>query len=451
MLTVENILEASRGVLLQGNPATKIKGISIDSRTIEKGDIFLAIKGERYDGHSFVTEAFCKGAAGAVVSRKIKPNHKRAAVIYVDDTVRALQDIAYFHRRRFEIPVVAVVGSNGKTTTKDILSQIFSQRMKVLSSEKSFNNEIGVPLTLLRFSEKHQIAVIEIEMNNPGGIARLAALSRPRAGIITNTGHAHLKFFSSPDEIAASRAELLEVMGKESISIVNVDDGKKDFFFQKAKGKVVTFGIKEKADFQGKIIEDSGWATSFILNDAVEIKLSIPGRGNLYNALAAAASASVFGMSFEEIKNGIEKFSPSPMRMRVLSKGTLRIIDDTYNANPESMKMAIDVLISVPARGRRVAILGDMLELGVWSNIAHRQVGKLLASSPVDMLVTVGREAACIAEEVSSSSDKEVFIWDSTEDAEKKIPKIIKSDDLILVKGSRMLKMEKIVNVLECS
>ena len=446
MLTVENILKVSRGALLQGNSTARIREISIDSRTIEKGDIFLAIKGERYDGHSFVAEALRKGAVGAIVSRKMRG--KEASIIYVGDTIKALQDIAYFHRRKFEIPIVAIAGSNGKTTTKDILSRIFSQRMKVLSSEKSFNNEIGVPLTLLRLSVEHQIAVMEIEMNNRGGIAHLAALSRPTAGIITNAGHSHLEFFNSFDEIAASRGELLEAIGEDGISIINVDDAKKDLFFRKAKGKVVTFGIKERADFQGKITEDSGWSTSFVLNGAVEIELSVPGYGNLYNALAAAAAASVFGMSFEEIKSGIEKFSSSPMRMEVLSKGTLRIINDTYNANPESVKMAINVLASVPTRGRRVAILGDMLELGAWSNIAHRDIGRLLASSPIDVLVTVGSEAAYIAEEVSDSSDKEVFTLDTTEEAEKKIARIIKSDDLILVKGSRALKMEKIVDVL---
>lgn len=448
MLTVENVLKASGGVLLQGNPTARMRGISIDSRTIEKGDIFLAIKGERYDGHSFVAEALRKGAIGAIVSRKMEESNKESSIIYIGDTVKALKDIAHFHRKKFEIPIVAIAGSNGKTTTKDMLSEIFSQRMKVLSSEKSFNNEIGVPLTLLRLSAEHQIAVMEIEMNNLGGIACLAALSQPRVGIITNTGHAHLKFFNSLDEIAASRSELLEAIGEDGTSIVNVDDAKKELFLQKAKGRIVTFGIEEQADFQGKITKDSGWTTSFMLNDAVEIKLSVPGHGNLYNALAAAATAAVFGMSLEEIKSGIEKFNSSPMRMEVLSKGALRIINDTYNANPESMKMAINVLANVPTRGRRVAVLGDMLELGVWSNIAHRDIGRLLASSPIDVLMAVGSEAAYIAEEVSDSGGKEVFIWDTTEEAEKKIARIIKSDDLVLVKGSRVLQMEKIIDVL---
>lgn len=448
MLTVENVLKASGGVLLQGNPTARIREISIDSRTIKKGDIFLAVKGERYDGHSFVADAFRKGAVGAVVSKKVKESGKKPSIIYVGDTVKALQDIAHFHRRKFEIPIVAIAGSNGKTTTKDMLSQIFSQRMKVLSSEKSFNNEIGVPLTLLRLSSEHQIAVMEIEMNELGGIAALSALSCPTGAIITNTGHTHLKFFNSLDEIAASRGELLESIGEGGTSIVNVDDARKELFFQKAKGKVVTFGIKEQADFQGKITEDSGWATSFILNDAVEIKLSVPGYGNLYNALAAAAAAAVFGMSLEEIKSGIEKFSSSSARMEVLSKGALRIINDTYNANPESMSMAINVLASVPTRGRKVAVLGDMLELGVWSNTLHHDIGRLLAASKIDVLVTVGSEAAYITEEVSDSGNKEVFIWDTTEEAEKKIARIIKPDDLILVKGSRALKMEKIIDVL---
>jgi len=342
---------------------------------------------------------------------------------------------------------VAIAGSNGKTTTKDMLSQVFSQKMNVLSSEKSFNNEIGVPLTLLRLSAQHQIAIIEVEMNNPGGIAHLVALSQPIVGIITNTGRTHLEFFDSLDEVATSRGELLEVMGENSTSIINADDAKKELFFRKAKGKVVTFGIKERADFQGRITKDSGWTVSFVLNDAIGIKLLVPGRGNVYNALASAAAAAVFGMNLEEIKRGIEEFRPSPMRMEILSKGTLKIINDAYNANPESMEMAINVLASVPVRGRRVAILGDMLELGAWSNIAHRDVGKLLASSPIKVLVTVGSKAAHIAEEASGYG-KEVFICSTTEEAEKKIARIIKSDDLILVKGSRALQMEKIVDVL---
>jgi UDP-N-acetylmuramoyl-tripeptide--D-alanyl-D-alanine ligase len=446
MLTIEDILKTTGGILLQGNPGARIKDVSIDSRTIGKGDIFLAIKGERYDGHDFIAEALRKGAVGAVVSKKIKIKSKKS-IIYCDNTVKALQDIAYFHRRRFEIPIVAIAGSNGKTTTKDMLSQVLSQKMNVLSSEKSFNNEIGVPLTLLRLSAQHEVAVMEVEMNNRGGIACLAALSQPIVGIITNTGHTHLEFFDSLDEIATSRGELLEVMGEGSTSIINADDVKKEILFRKVKGKVVTFGIKERADFQGRIIKDSGWTISFVLNDAVEIKLLVPNRGNVYNALAAIAAASIFGMSLEEIKIGIEKFRASKMRIEVLSKNTLKIINDAYNANPESMKMAINVLASVPAAGRRIAILGDMLELGVWSDIAHRDVGRLLASSPIDTLITVGNEAAHIAEEASGHG-KEVFICSTTEEAEKKIAKIIKSDDLILVKGSRALKMEKIVNVL---
>jgi UDP-N-acetylmuramoyl-tripeptide--D-alanyl-D-alanine ligase len=455
MLTVKNVLEVSGGVLLQGSSTAKIKKISIDSRTIERGDIFLAIKGERHDGHNFVAEALRKGAVGAIVSRETSlpyqaPRHgngRKPSIISVADTVKALQDIAHFHRGKFKLPIVAIAGSNGKTTTKDILSQIFSQRMKVLSSEKSFNNEIGVPLTLLRLSAEHEIAVMEIEMNELGGIASLAALCRPTEAIITNTGHSHLEFFNSLDEVATSRGELLSAIGEDGTSIINADDRGKELFFQKAKGKIVTFGIRKQADFQGKMTKDSGWTTSFILNDAVEIKLSVPGYGNLYNALAAAAAAAVFGISLEEIKSGIEKFSSSPARMEILSKNTLRIINDTYNANPESMKMAISVLANVPSQGRRVAILGDMLELGARSNALHRDIGRLLASSPVDVLMTVGSEAAYIAEEVSGYG-KEVFICSTTDEAEKKVARIIKPDDLILVKGSRALKMEKIINAL---
>ncbi len=512
-MIVEEILEVVRGRLLGGVRQSPVLGISTDSRTLRGGELFLALKGEKYDGHDFVEEALEKGAGGVIISSnkfaehlytlKGTGGHKQArplrmidgpftlpgasksssgnskkgnfyspelpvrscrpgVVIQVTDTLKALQDLAGYYRKKFNIPFIVVTGTNGKTTTKDMAAAILGRKLNVLKAEGSFNNQIGVPLTLLRLSASHQTAVLEVGMSGCGEIAPLARLIKPQVGVLTNIGSAHLEFFKDPEEMAEAEAELIGVLGEEETFILNRDDPRVWAHQPRVKGRVISFGIEEKADFQAHRIEElADGRTRFALSvsggreERIEIELPIPGYANIYNALAATAISVVLTRDLTLIKKGLESFQPSSGRMEVISlnlrgsSSKIRVINDSYNANPESMKMALRLLNHLRVRGRKVAVLGDMLELGEWGEEAHREVGKPVASCSPDILITVGRLSRFLAEEAKQRGLKgEVFKLGNSREAGERLVKIVRENDTILVKGSRGMQMEEVVNVL---
>ncbi len=460
-LTVAEIVEASQGDLIAGDLQLIVPNISIDSRTIKEGELFLALKGRRYDGHDFLEEALQRGAMGAILSHRPRGfgQKAQATIIQVSDTLKALQDIAHYYRKKFALPIVAVTGSNGKTTTKDMIAGILSKKLVTLKAEFSFNNQVGVPLTLLRLSSSYQAAVLEIGMSARGEIAQLAGLVEPTIGVITNVGPAHLRLFTDIEEIAEAKGELVDSLSEKGTVVLNRDDGRVWAMARRVKGNLVSFGIKRKADFQATEVKClSDGRAVFTLNGKVRIELPVLGYVNIYNALAAASACSLFQLDLSVVKEGLEGFKAPAMRMQVLSLDEVhpvrdkslngvKVINDAYNANPESMKMALQLLGRLHPDGRKIAVLGDMLELGKWGKRMHRELGKLAATS-CQVLVTAGKLSRNLAEEAILSGMKDVFICENSQEAGKKIAEIIKSGDTILVKGSRAMRMEEAIHVL---
>ena len=437
-------IKKSRGAYWKNTP-----DISIDSRTIKKGQVFVAIKGPNFDGHNFVARAFQKGASAAIVSRGVKaPARYRSRIVRVNDTVRALGELARAHRMRFKIPVIAVTGSNGKTTTKDILAHILSARYSVLKSEASYNNRIGVPLTLLKMRGRHEAVVLEIGMNRKGEIGMLARMAAPDIAIITNIGPAHLGPLKTLGNIFRAKRELLEALGRRGTAVLNKDDR----FLRGLKNagcKKVYFGIREKCAFRAVGARKSGSGWSFGVKGIGKIRLSSPGRHNIYNTLAAIAASSLAGVSRGDIKKRVESFrmrSPKRLDLRVVAGR--RVIDDTYNSNPASFKCALELLESLQSHGKKIVVSGDMLELGAASRRLHAAAGEEIAGKDFDALITLGPLSRFTASAARKKGLAFVRCASSHREAAKMLNSISERGDLVLIKGSRGMQMERVIDNL---
>lgn len=424
-MKTKELLLATHGELAAGKTNAPHKNVVIDSHNINKGDVFVAIKGERFDGHDFIAQAVKNGASAVIISNggRNREVHSQEgpAIIVVKDTLKALQDIAAYHRSKFNIPVIGVTGSVGKTTTKDMIASILSQEFNTLKNEENLNNEIGVPLTLLRLKKSHKAAVIEMGMQALGEIDILAKIAKPTIAVITNIGEAHLKYLKTTKNIARAKSEIFNYMSKTGYAVINQDDEYFEHLAAKAKVNgpgILTFGILEKSDITPKELEG--------------INLPTPGQHNIYNALAAIAAARILKIGKKSIKKGLEIFTPSGKRMEVINcKNGIKVINDTYNANPQSMAASIEVLSDIP--GRKIAVLGDMLELGPRSKTYHKKIAMLAKKLGIDIVLLFGDKWPD-----KSYSDKKILI--------KKLKTIIKPSDIILVKGSRGMRMEDIVS-----
>ena len=448
MFTVEEVLEATGGRLISGDPKVVIPWISIDSRTIEPGELFVAVRGKNFDGHDFVSQALSKGAVGVVVSNSSIATLSRV-LIRVRDTIKALGDIANFHRRRFSIPIIGITGSNGKTTTKDMVASIVSQRYTTLKNDFSFNNFIGLPLTLLRLTQAHQVGVVELGSSRLGEIKRLSEVARPTHGLITNVGASHLEFFGSVDAVYREKLELLASLGENSTALINGDDQRLLRLAWRFGIKVITFGMGEGCDFRATRISYRTDGLSFLLNESLPIELKLLGRHNVYNALASITMAQVFGLDLDLVRQALLAFRPPFGRMEQKMFGQIKVIDDTYNSNPQSMGCAIETL-SRNSIGRKILVSGDMLELGEGTRLAHYRMGKKVAEAGIDLLITVGRFAKEIAGGALKygMGEDEVFVVDSYNEANQMLLKMLKEGDTVLIKGSRATKMEKVVESL---
>ena len=453
MFTVRDILSAVKGKLLSGNPEEILTGVSTDTRKIKNGELFLAIKGEKFDGHSFILDAVAKGAGGVLVQEGgiTNANFKLPDIsfISVSDSIRALGDIGNFHRSRFNIPVIGITGSNGKTTTKEMAAAILNKKFNALKNFGTENNNIGVPLTLMRLNGEHNIAVLEMGTNHLGEIRRLSEIARPTIAVITNIGPSHLEYLEDTDTVLKAKAEILEHMSNDSKLILNADDEYLKTI--KTNLRTVWFGFNKEADFYADKINLAPDGINFRLNEKWDISLGVLGRHSVYNALAAIAAAWDFGISIDDIRDALKEFRVPNMRMEVKRIGDIKIINDAYNANPQSMKQAIEALRDMTVEGRKILITGDMLELGTFSGRFHHLVGKQAAESGFDLIVAVGK----LAEHVSNGaqeagmSQKKIKLCALTKEAREKVAKLIKKGDTILVKGSRAMRMEEIVNDLE--
>ncbi len=441
MFSVENIVQATRGQLLQGNDV-EITGIAIDSRAVKRGDLFVAITGEKTDGHLYIQKAVDKGARAVLVE---KPVSTDVPVILTTSTVYALGRLAQWYRNQFNIPVVGITGSVGKTTTKEMMASVLASRFSVLKSQGNLNTEIGLPLTLFGLKKHHEVVVVEMGMRGLGQIRELAKMARPNVGVITNIGENHLELLGSKENILKAKWELAEALPPEGTLILNRDD---DLLLAKGsrmQSEVLWYGTDRSAMVRAENISVQGEGLSFNLcwldEKRIRVELPVPGRHNVSNALAAAAVGLAFGLTLEEIAKGLSLFTNATMRLDIQRYKGITVINDAYNASPVSMMAALEVLADL-AKGRKIAVLSDMLELGDWSMEGHKQVGR---ACKVDILYTYGEMAKDI-NGAAPEIEKEHF--SSREALADKLIEILKPGDTVLVKGSRGMKMEDIVKRL---
>jgi len=467
--TLDEVIDGSRGRLAGGARFTErfksgFAGISIDSRSCGPQDMFAAIQGDIYDGHDFLEDVVKNGGRGLIVDenrvgQKIGKQRLEqwmkngVAVVIADETVRSLGYLASFNLARSNARVAAVTGSNGKTSVKNMLRSIASVRFQTLATEGNLNNHIGLPLTVFRLSAFHEWAVLEMGMNHLGEIAYLASLCSPDIGIITNTGPAHLEGVGSMEGVVSAKGELLEKIRPGGVAILNADDPNVGALARKTEEKTLYFGFSDAADVRAQSIETTGAGANFTLvlpGGKIRATLSAPGRFMIANALAAAAAGHCMGISIEDIKTGLEQFQHDPGRMDIVQIGDgVTVINDTYNANPASMEAAMETLGELAGENRKFIVIGDMMELGKNAESMHRRVGSKAAEVGAERVWSAGLFAEAVARGAREGGmSPEKIAAGSPDQIVEDIKKYLEPGDWALVKGSRAMKMEKIVHRL---
>jgi len=456
ILGLKEIVEATKGKLIFGEIYKEINGICTDSRKVAEGNLFIPIKGENFDGHEFIEDCFMKGAAASLTSEDAYGVNamEGKALIKVEDTLAALGDIARYYRELFDIPLVGITGSVGKTSTKDMVSCVLRQKFNVLKTSGNFNNHIGLPLTVMNMERDHEAAVLEMGMSGLGEISYLTKIAKPKIAVITNIGMSHIEKLGSKQNILKAKMEIMEGLPDDGIVILNGDDsllfGLKGFL----KYKTIYYGTEEGLDLQAynvKSMGESGICFEVTIgNNDYKVHIPVPGTHNVYNALAAIAVGLNMGMSVESIIKGIASYSPANMRLNIIGNKGYKVINDAYNASPQSMESAIDVLKDTCEGNRTIAVLGDMLEMGEWAYKAHVGVGKYVASKDINYLVTVGENGRSIAQGALEAGipAERVFSFDDNDGAKQFLEDFVKAGDYILIKGSRGMKMEEIAQNL---
>ncbi|MCL5102524.1 MAG: UDP-N-acetylmuramoyl-tripeptide--D-alanyl-D-alanine ligase [Armatimonadetes bacterium] len=450
-IKAEEVLQACHGELLAGELDTKITGVSTDTRTLEAGDLFVALTGESSDGHKFLADALSKGASGVVVSKKVEA---RRLAIRVEDTLIALGDLAAYYRGKFQPVVIGVTGSVGKTTTREMIAAVVAARGPVLKSAGNFNNEIGVPLTLFQLNPRHKTAVIEMAMRGPGQIEYLAKIARPSVGVITNIHMSHIELLGSLDAIADTKGELLDYLPDDGAAILNADDAYFDYFKRRSNARVISFGESPQADIRAVSagLDSKGCCTFKVETPrgAFDVRIPVPGEHNIKDALAAIAVGEVLEIAHDHTQEVLANFKPPEKRSNVVpTRQGFVVIDDTYNASPPSVQSALKTLKMIEG-GRKIAVLGDMLELGEHALDAHLEIGRAVKEAGVDMLVVVGQLAKLIARGAIDAGMPVSLVqeFDDSWRAAKELPEKLLERDVVLVKGSRAMKMERVVEAL---
>jgi UDP-N-acetylmuramoyl-tripeptide--D-alanyl-D-alanine ligase len=451
---------ATGGRLLAGGADTSFAAIGIDSRTITASQLFVAVAGETHDGHRFVNDVLDRGINGVVVAEHQLVNLPVARMaatgvvcVAVVDTTQALGDLARFNRHRGDLAVVAVTGSNGKTSTRLLMEQVVSRRFATLSTHGNLNNHIGLPLTLFRLAPSHQAAVLELGMNHAGEITHLGKICDPDVGVITNVGPAHLEGLGTIDNVARAKAELLPTIRSGGTAILNADDPRVAAMADHVDGRVVLFGCSQRAEVRADHIQLTDTGMRFRLTTPsgdAQVTLATPARVMVSNALAAAAAGEVMGVPLEMIKAGLEAFAPQAGRMGIRQLGgDIRLVDDTYNANPESMAAAIDTLARMRGGRRTIAVLGDMLELGPQSEQLHRDVGRAVGDAGIDRLYATGNFAAAMIQgAMGGGMGGDCIFSGAKTDIIDRLLEELAPGDLVLVKGSRGMAMEQVVEAI---
>ena len=454
-MKIEECLKAIGGELVSGAGTKVFRGVSIDSRTLKKDELFVCIRGDRLDGHDFIEEAQNKKAAAIILSNRsneVSRIGETPIVVRVDDTLEALQELARFHRGEMPVRVVGITGTNGKSTTKEMTAAITEKRLKTIKTKGNLNNHIGLPLNLFHLSKEDEVAILEMGMSAAGEIKRLAEIAQPQIGVLTNITEGHLVHLKTLKKVQAAKGELYDSLSEQGIAIVNADDPLVLELAKSVRAKVVTYGIHNEADIKAEDIRSMGGREGFSLNvhffdKNVPVSLPFLGECNIYNALAAIATSYSLGMGPGDIQDGLRNVKLLPNRYEVTEHEGVTIINDSYNANPRSMQEALKTLTNYKCEGRRFFIVGDMLELGDLAEPAHKALGIDITKYPIDYLVTVGELSAQVAKSavVSGMDKKHTATASGHECAVAFLKKYVRPGDCLLVKGSRGSRMEEVI------
>lgn len=458
-MTLENIEKACGGRYIgtEAEKKTEVLGVVIDSRQVESGYLFVAIPGEKVDGHKFIPDVFAKGAAAVLSEQQLED--PAGPYILVESTTKALRDLAEYYRKSLDIKVVGITGSVGKTSTKEMIASVLSEKYRVLKTEGNYNNEIGLPLTIFKIRAEHEVAVLEMGISEFGEMHRLATMANPDICVITNIGLCHLENLKTRDGILKAKTESFAHLKKDGIAILNGDDDKLSTIRQVGDQEPVFYGMEEKMEYREDAkksvyatgVENLGLygmqARIHTPEGERDVRIPIPGEHNVYNALAATAVGLSLGLSLDQISSGILKAKTIGGRTNLLNTGSMTVIDDCYNANPVSMKASIDVLAT--AEGRKIAVLGDMGELGENEKKLHYEVGEYLAKKEIDVLFCAGE----LSEEIAKAAQKEsktceVYYFKTRDALLEQLLPFLKKGDTVLVKASHFMEYPKIVKAL---
>ena len=457
-MRIEQLAELCDARVVRGDPAQTIERISTDSRSLARGDCFVALRGPRFDGHEFISDVARLGASAAVVSDPTNAMNSPSALalLQVQDTLTALHKLATNYRRLMPptTRVIAVTGSCGKTTTKEMIAAVLAERFRVVKTRGNLNNHIGTPLNVLQLSVEHDFGVFELGSNHPGEIRALAELVQPDYGIVTNIGLAHVEFFKDEAGVATEKGALLECLphNGDGLAVINADDKWCASLRARTRATVVTVGIENFADIRASDIRING-DVKFRLNIAkkredVVVRLRTMGSHQIYNALQAAAVGYFVGLDLDEIREGLESVEFPDLRMQPVMVEGVKFVKDCYNANVPSMRAALQMLKETPIEGRRIAVLGDMLELGDWAKPAHEEIGRLAATCGLDLLLTVGPLARYTAEAALAAGMEmqRVLVVRDVAEARDAVRALVREGDLVLLKGSRKVALEKVLS-----
>lgn len=465
--------------MVQGRPGDLFTGVSTDTRTLRPGDLFIPLRGERFDGHRFLGQALAAGAAGLVVvvpagstvegrlaelelPLPVRAGDRTPFLVVLEDALAGLHRLAAYYRRRFSLPVVGVTGSVGKTTTKDFIAAVLETRWRTVATRGNYNNEIGLPLTLFNLDRTTEAACLELGMRGLGQIRALAEIVRPTVGVVTNVGETHLELLGTRENIARAKAELVEALPPGGVAVLNADDPRVAAMAERTRAAVVRYGLlrageqpsDRNLDVAGTEVESFGVRgvrfTAVAGERRFGVHLPVPGMHNASNALAAAAVGLALGLTPEEVARGLSQARLTEMRLQLeRGRAGFLIINDAYNASPASVGAALSLLVESRTGGRAVAVLGDMLELGEASETAHRGVGERAAALGVDWLLGVGPRSACTVQGAQSAGLKRAEAYPTTDAAAEALLESLRPEDVVLVKGSRAMRMEEIVRRLQ--
>src|SRR5438105_2787613 len=447
-LSILQIAELSGAKLEQGDGKISVARISTDSRTIKKGELFVALRGENFDGHKFVEATAKSRAAGAIVDLDWKGKAPaKFAVIRADDSLLAYQNLAANYRKSLPIKVLAITGSNGKTSTKDFAASVLGRKFRVTKTQGNFNNHVGLPRTILEANSDHEVGVWEIGMNHPGEVAPLAKIAAPNAAIITNIGVAHIEFMGSSEAIAKEKGELAEAVDPTGTVILNADDPFSKEIAEKTRAHVLLAGTKD-ATIRAIDIQQSADGSDFTIIEGAHrcrAQLPVPGLHMVQNAVLAVAAGRTFGLSLEEAAAGLASAPLTKARLQIKEINGVQFLDDSYNANPDSMKAALQTLVELDTDGKRIAVLGEMRELGEETQRGHEEVGEEAAAFGVDQLIGIGEMGAVISRAAENAGLEKSAAVGSTSEAAKLLRNIAVPGDLVLIKGSRLARTENVI------